>query len=70
MSKAQRRKGAKKKFTYAQKKEFVRQLAINWQARMSSKQYSYGELAEYTEKFERLGRKYGLLYEFRENGIV
>ena len=30
---------------------------------------SYGELAEAGEYFEKLGRRYGLLQEFRENAI-
>lgn len=30
---------------------------------------SYGELADIQGFFERYGRKYGLLREFRENGI-
>ena len=70
MSKAQRRKGMKKKLTYNQKRESIRALAIDWQIQAARKQYSYGELVEHQNKFERLGRKYGLLYEFRENGIV
>lgn len=32
--------------------------------------YDVGELAEWQEYFARLGRKYGLLREFAENGII
>ena len=31
--------------------------------------WSYGELAEMQAYFEQQGRRYGLLREFRENGI-
>lgn len=31
--------------------------------------WSYGELAELQSYFEQQGRRYGLLREFRENGI-
>jgi hypothetical protein len=30
---------------------------------------SWGELADWQEHFEKLGRRYGLLQEFRENSI-
>lgn len=35
----------------------------------AGKAWSYAELAEKQSYFEREGRKYGLLQEFRENGI-
>lgn len=35
----------------------------------AGKAWSYSELAEKQSYFEREGRKYGLLQEFRENGI-
>lgn len=56
--------------TYAQKKESVRQAAIDWQADFVNNDYSYGELAERFAYFERLARRYGLVGEFRENGII
>ena len=31
---------------------------------------SWGELAQWQDHFSRLGRKYGLLREFAENGII
>lgn len=55
--------------TYAEKKNAARMEAVNWQAEAGSKNYSYGELAYYGAHFEALGRRYGLLCEFRENGI-
>lgn len=44
--------------------------AIMWQLDFNNHNYSYGELAYYQEHFEKLARKYGLLKEFRENGII
>ncbi len=55
--------------TYTDKKAGVRQEAIGWQTSFQDKNYSYGELLEFQSRFEQLGRKYGLLKEFRENAI-
>ena len=57
------------KNTYEAKKEIARQEAIEWQNNLFNHNYSYGELAEFGYYFEKLGRRYGLLKEFRENGI-
>ena len=57
------------KTTYETKKAVARQGAIDWQNDFGNHNYSYGELAEFGEHFEKLGRRYGLLKEFRENGI-
>lgn len=57
------------KMTYQQKKEQAREQAIDWQDETAEQNLSYGELAEAGEYFEKLGRRYGLLQEFRENGI-
>ena len=57
------------KKSYQEMKEQVRQEAIDWQDEASEQNLSYGELAEAGEYFEKLGRRYGLLQEFRENGI-
>jgi len=54
---------------YQVKKEEVRQQAIDYQLETSERCLSYGELFEMTSYFERLGKRYGLLKEFRENGI-
>lgn len=32
--------------------------------------YSYEDIAEKTAYFEKMGRRYGLLKEFKENGII
>lgn len=57
------------KKSYQEMKEQVRQEAIDWQIETSEQNLSYGELAEAGEYFEKLGRRYGLLQEFRENAI-
>ena len=55
--------------TYQEKKGQARQEAIDWQTTWEDKQYSYGELAVFQDHFTKLGRKYGLLKEFKENAI-
>lgn len=55
--------------TYAERKENARQIAIDWQDAASKQDLSYGELAEAGDHFYRLGKRCGLLREFRENGI-
>lgn len=46
------------------------QQAIEWQAYASKRNLSYGEIAEWQNAFEKLGRKFGLIKEFKENGII
>lgn len=55
--------------TYADYKAETRDRAIQWQYEFAERTISWGELAEETAEWERLGRRYGLLTEFRENGI-
>lgn len=54
---------------YQIKKEEAREEAVAWQLKNCDKCLSYGELAYYGEYFRKLGKRYGLLKEFRENGI-
>ena len=56
--------------TYQQGKERARERAIEWQLDFENHNYSYGELAEWVDVFERLGKRYGLIREFKENGII
>lgn len=58
------------KRTYADIKAELRQRAIDWQNSSVFHDYSYGELAIIQDYFERKGKRYGLLREFRENGII
>ena len=57
------------KTTYETKKEMARQEAIDWQNDLFRDNRSYEEMREAAEYFEKLGKRYGLLTEFRENGI-
>ena len=55
---------------YKTLKEKARQRAIEWQANFTENNYTWGELVYYSEYFERLGKRYRLLTEFKENGII
>lgn len=55
---------------YQRAKERARDKAVEWQHKANNQNYSYGELAYWGEYFERLGKRYGLVREFRENGII
>ena len=55
---------------YQIEKSNARQKAIDWQTDFENHNYTYSELAYYTEYFCKLGKRYGLLEEFRENGII
>ena len=55
--------------TYQDKKQQLRDLAIEWQHNFSEYNWSYGELAEIQDYFYTKGKKYGLLKEFKENCI-
>lgn len=57
------------KNNYQVAKENARQKAIDWQYEFSETSMSWGELAYWQEYFEKIGRRYGLLTEFRENCI-
>ena len=61
---------AKQSNTYQQRKAAAREQAIDWQMWASEQNLSYGELADFMAHFERLGRRFGLLGEFRENAII
>ncbi|MBO5918729.1 MAG: hypothetical protein J6Q14_08195 [Oscillospiraceae bacterium] len=58
--------------TYAERKESLRNLAIDFQDADDGDAdlwLSYGELSDIQDYFNRMGRRYGLLREFRENAI-
>lgn len=54
---------------YAIRKAEVEEEAIKWQADFCNHNYSYEELAYWEDHFTRLGKRYGLLREFKENAI-
>ena len=58
------------KLTYREKKARLREEAVRWQYDSSRHCLSYGELAESQTYFKKEGKKYGLLKEFKENGII
>ena len=55
--------------TYAERKESIRAAAIDYQNAWGDYSFSYSELFIIGDWFERMGRRYGLLREFRENAI-
>lgn len=54
---------------YAEKKEYLRGLAIDYQLYFAGLSWSYGEISEICDWFYKHGKRYGLLKEFKENGI-
>lgn len=54
--------------TYADRKEFVRNLAIDYSNNQACG-LSWSEVAYVGDMFYKLGKRYGLLKEFKENGI-
>ena len=44
--------------------------AIEWQRWASEQCLSYGELYEFAIYFNKLAKRYGLIKEFKENGII
>lgn len=55
-------------------KEALRAEAVEWQSKLYSedyyKVYDPDEVYRMTRRFTRMGKRFGLLEEFRENGIV
>ena len=54
---------------YNRLKETARTEAFEWQLTSGDNPMSYNELAEVGERFYTLGKRYGLLKEFMDNGI-
>lgn len=55
---------------YQKGKEKTRNEAIDWQADFANHNYSYGELVYFYGYFETKAMRYGLVKEFKENGII
>lgn len=51
-------------------KEEARQYAIDWQRQQSKLSMSYVEVEFWYTHFSRLAKKFGLIREFKENGII
>jgi len=58
------------KKTIIKTKGEARQTAIDWQHWQSNKSLSYGEMNIWSEFFRKLGKKFHLIREFKENGII
>lgn len=56
--------------SYQEKKEAARLLAIDVMDPNTFPDLSYGEYAELSDIFTDIGRRYGLLKEYRENAII
>lgn len=54
---------------YEKGKEIARERAISWQEKAISRDLSYWDIARAGNYFYKLGKRYGLLQEFRTNGI-
>ena len=54
---------------YQIEKQRAREKAIEWQMACSEKCFYASEYSQMTSYFEKLGKRYGLLKEFKENGI-
>lgn len=51
-------------------KEEARDLAIRWQAWQSKRALSWGEVIKWSHAFAVLARKFHLVREFKENGVI
>ena len=62
----------KQRATYQKKKDEIRQQAVDFQREFTENDtcFSWWELAEKGDYFTKQGKRYGLLKEFRENGII
>lgn len=56
--------------SYAERKEMARQEAIDWQMNFPENNYSLVDMVYFSDRFTKLGKRYGLIREFRENGII
>lgn len=55
---------------YQRGKEKAREEAINWQEWESNNPVSWGGVAIASAYLEKLAKRFGLVREFRENGII
>jgi hypothetical protein len=51
-------------------KEQARQRAIKHQKWASERNLSYAQVLFFQDKLVKLGRKFGLIREFKENGLI
>lgn len=55
---------------YQTEKEKIRQQAIEWQNNFYNYNWTYQDICYYTERFAKLAKRYGLVKEFKENGVI
>lgn len=55
---------------YTRGKAKTREYAMQLQADLSENSTSYAELAEIQTKLKKLGTQYGMIREFKENGLI
>lgn len=55
---------------YQSEKEKIRQQVIEWQNNFYNNNWTYQNICYYTKHFIKLAKRYGLVKEFRENGII
>ena len=55
---------------YQKAKGMARDAAIEWQANFCNEDYSWGELMMFADHWYKVGKRYGLLREFAENGLI
>ena len=61
--------GTTRRKTYQKAKEAARLFAIDAQNIISENNFSYGEIADISDTLHALGRRFGLVREFKENCI-
>lgn len=55
---------------YYERKAHARRIAMDWQLNFNNQPRYWSYCIEWSARFERIGKKYGLLKEFKENGIL
>lgn len=55
--------------SYQKRKDQARQEALKWLDGFTDRLFYWGDMAVFTAYFHRIGKRYGLLTEFRANGI-
>lgn len=56
--------------SYYKNKSRVISLAITWQSNFANQDRSWEYCAKWESVFSKLAKKYGLVREFKENGII
>jgi len=55
---------------YEKHKSLARAKAQRWQVEFAHKSLCYSTIVAYNKYFTTIGKQFGLLKEFRENGII